>query len=105
MTDEDIVERAGTTAGHFDLYLCRNYPNLHGRGPEEVPGLMRQALEQRGVPPSSIVEIPEGNAVKTALRACRPGDLLVVCCSVRGLRDEWATITSFDPGGAGQPEE
>jgi cyanophycin synthetase len=105
MKDEDIAERAGMVAGHFDLYLCRNYPNLHGRQPDEVPGLMRKALEERGVPPSSIVEVPEGNAVETALRACRPGDLLVVCCSVLGLRDEWATITSFGRGAAGQPED
>ena len=65
----------------------------------------RKALETLGVPPSAIVELPEGNAVETALRAARPGDLLVVCCSVLGLRDEWATITSFGRGGADQSED
>lgn len=94
-TDAEIMDLAGLTAGHFDLYLCRNFPNLHGRRPEEVPALMKRGLTARGVPDSCVIEVPEGDAVGIALRACREGDLLLLCSAVKGLRDEWEAITSF----------
>lgn len=97
LTDQDIMALAGVVAGRFDAYVCRNYPDLYGRRPEEVPALMKRALVDRGVPDSSVTEAPGGDATEVALRACRPGDLLVVCTSTHGLHDEWKTITTFAP--------
>ena len=77
--DEDIREIARVAAGVFDLYVCRRDDGLRGRKPDEVPAMLREALSGHGVRDSAIVVIPsETDAVDAGLRACHPGDLLLV---------------------------
>lgn len=95
MGDDEIRDLAGLLAGSFDLYLCRNYPRLYGREPEEVPALMKQGLLARGVPESHVIETPGDDYVLQALDACRHGDLLVLCASTRNVHREWEQITSY----------
>ena len=98
------MDLAAVFAGHFDLSVCRNYAVLFGRRPEEVPALMKRGLVEKGVAESSVIETTgtARESVEVALKACRPGDLLVLCVTTRGLIDEWNTIKAFSSAQAGQ---
>ncbi|HYC02776.1 MAG TPA: cyanophycin synthetase [Azospirillaceae bacterium] len=77
--DEDIREVAHTLAGKFDLYICKRDDSLRGRGPTEVPDILRTALLEKGVGDEQIRIIPEEEkAVDTALSSARPDDLVLV---------------------------
>ena len=94
--DEDIRNIARTVAGHFDRFICKADDRLRGRGPDEVPQMMRQTLRDGGVEDDRIAVIPdETEALDTALRMAAPGDLLVV------FGDEitrcWKQIIHFNP--------
>jgi len=65
--------------GHFDYFICRRYPGLRGREPEEIPRLLEQYLLEAGVPASAIqLEMNPGKAIEAALNNAKPGDLLLV---------------------------
>lgn len=77
--DDFVRQGAAEVAGHFDLYICKNYRILYGREPHEVPELLRAGLEDSGVDPGSIIRIPdEKEAVRRSLAMGRPGDLVVL---------------------------
>ncbi len=77
--DEDIRDIARTCAGHFDHYICRRDDRLRGRGPEEVPRLLQDALLANGVRPDQIDVLPEEPAaVSHILAMARPGDLVLI---------------------------
>ncbi|WP_377189247.1 cyanophycin synthetase [Ruegeria meonggei] len=77
--DEDIVDGAAALAGHFDHYICKADDRRRGRGHDEVPQLMRQAMIENGVDASAITIIPdEVEAVSAALEQAAQGDLLVI---------------------------
>lgn len=77
--DEDIQEMARIIAGHYDHYICKRDDRLRGRGPEEVPKIIRDTLLECGVSDDKISVIPsEEDAVDAALNMAQAGDLLVV---------------------------
>lgn len=77
--DEDIKEAARIIAGHFDHYICRRDDTLRGRGSDEVPMIMREALLKHGVKEADISVIPEEEkAVDAALSMGEAGDLLLI---------------------------
>ena len=77
--DEDLAEAARIVAGGFDRYICRRDDNLRGRGPDEVPKLLCEALIANGVAPEAISVIPEEEqAVAAALEMAEPEDLVLV---------------------------
>ncbi len=77
--NEDIVEAARIIAGHFDHYICRRDDNLRGRGPDEVPLILKSALLENGVEAAAISVIPdEAEAVAAALKMAAPGDLVLI---------------------------
>ncbi|WP_050606163.1 cyanophycin synthetase [Ruegeria sp. 6PALISEP08] len=77
--DEDIVDGAAALAGHFDHFICKADDRRRGRGHDEVPQMMRQALIDNGVDDAAITIIPdEVEAVTAALEQAAPGDLLVI---------------------------
>lgn len=77
--DEDIVETARIIAGHYDHYICKRDDRLRGRGPTEVPDMMKAALLANGVVDSDISVIPdEEAAVEGALQMAAPGDLVII---------------------------
>ncbi len=99
--DEDILEIATHSAGHFDHYICRRDDHTRGRGDEEVPKMQRQALLDAGVPDSAIEVIPdEVAAVTRALELGEAGDLILI------FGDEisrcWEQITGFQSSGPGE---
>jgi cyanophycin synthetase len=77
--DEDIDQMAARAARTFDRFICKRDDNRRGRGHEEVPKLMRDALIRHGVDASRIDVIPlEPEAVDAALKSCETGDLLLI---------------------------
>ncbi|WP_298849158.1 cyanophycin synthetase [uncultured Ruegeria sp.] len=77
--DQDIVDGAVALAGHFDHFICKADDRRRGRGHDEVPQMMRQALIDNGVDAAAITIIPdEVEAVNAGLERATPGDLLVI---------------------------
>jgi len=92
--DEDVRQVARNAAGHFDHYVCRRDDVLRGRGSDEVPELLREALLQEGVAESAIDVIPsEAAAVDAVLRMALPDDLVLVFGDE--LQRTWNQITQF----------
>ncbi len=92
--DEDIRDIARMTAGVFDYYICRRDDSLRGRGPEEVPEILRETLIQNAVDPACIDVIPdEQHAIDTALRMGEQDDVLLIFGDAIGRC--WQQITGF----------
>ena len=94
--DEDIAEVGRIAAGHFDRYIVRRDDGLRGRGPEEVPHLLRDALLEADVPPERIVVIPdEQAAIEAALCEAQPGDLVLIFADA--ITRSWKQVIQFRP--------
>ena len=77
--NEDMAEAARIVAGKFDRYICRRDDNPRGRGHDEVPKIIRDALIENGVDPDRIEVIPEEDkAVTRALELGEAGDLILI---------------------------
>lgn len=101
--DEDIAETARIIAGHYDHYICKRDDTLRGRGPDEVPKLLKAGLLANGVSEADITIIPsEEEAVDAALNMAEAGDLLVI------FGDDstrcWKQIIYFNRPGGYDPE-
>jgi cyanophycin synthetase len=94
--DEDIAAVARIAAGSFDRYVVRRDDDPRGRGPDEVPRLLRDALVEAGVPASQIDVVPEEPAAVThALSLARGGDLVLVFGDQ--ITRTWNQIVEFKP--------
>jgi cyanophycin synthetase len=94
--DEDIREISQTCAGHFDHYLCRRDDRLRGRGSDEVPIMLRDALLAAGVPHEQVTLIPdEEEAVARSLEMARPGDLVLIFADA--INRTWKQVIGFRP--------
>ena len=92
--DEDIAEIGRVAAGHFDHYLCRRDDETRGRKSDEVPRMLRSALLEAGVPAQKVEIVPdEQEAVGTALRMARPGDLVLLFADA--LTRTWNQVQHF----------
>jgi cyanophycin synthetase len=103
--DEDLAEAARIVAGGFDHYICRRDDNLRGRGPDEVPKLLCEALIANGVAPEAISVIPEEEqAVAAALEMAEPEDLVLVFGD--NIARSWKQIIYFNRAeGEPSPDE
>jgi cyanophycin synthetase len=103
--DQDIAETARAAAGSFDHYICRRDDRPRGRGPDEVPRMLRDALIGKGVPAAAIEMIPdEQEAHQRALSLAEPGDLVLLFADA--LTRTWKQVINFKPDGApGRPAE
>ena len=93
--DEDIVEAAQIVAKGFDTFICKADDHLRGRGPDEVPQMIKKTLMENGIDEAAIQVIPsEADAVEKGLADCQAGDLLII------LGDDttrcWKQIVHFD---------
>jgi cyanophycin synthetase len=94
--DEDVKNIARIAAGWFDHYICRRDDGLRGRGPDEIPLLLRDALLEQDVPAEQIAVIPdEQEATAAALAEARPGDLVLIFGDA--IARTWEQIVSFRP--------
>jgi cyanophycin synthetase len=102
--DQDIQDVGRIAAGHFDRYILRRDDHLRGRGPDEVPHLLRDALLAHGVPASAILVIPEeAAAVDAALREAQAGDLLLIFGDA--ITRSWKQVIQFRPEAPTPPPE
>jgi cyanophycin synthetase len=100
--DVDIREIAMLTAGHFAHYICRRDDDLRGRRPDEVPGMLRDALLEAGIDDAAVeVVVDEQAALQRALELAQVGDLVLVMGDK--ISRCWRQITSFSPSFA-RPE-
>ena len=77
--DEDILAAAKNIAGHFDHYILKADDDRRGRGPDEIPQMLRSELLANGVAEEAITVIPdEVTAIEHGLGMAGAGDLLVV---------------------------
>lgn len=95
--DEDINEIGDIAAGHFDHYICRCDDNRRGRGKDEVAGMLRTRLLEKGVPADAIDVIPdEQGATSRALELAGPGDLILILAD--NIKRTWKQIIYFNSG-------
>lgn len=77
--DEDIIEIATIAAPFFDHFICRRDDKLRGRGADEVPKMLQQALLEAGVDAARIEIVEtETDATQHGLDVAAAGDLLLV---------------------------
>ncbi|MEO1573937.1 MAG: cyanophycin synthetase [Pseudomonadota bacterium] len=96
--DEDIKNIAKAAAGHFDHYVLKADDNRRGRGPLEVPEILKATLIESGLDESQIEIVPdEQDAVNHALSVAREGDLVVVFGD--DVHRCWKQIIYFKPSG------
>ncbi|MCB1032914.1 MAG: cyanophycin synthetase, partial [Acidobacteria bacterium] len=100
--DEDVREIARICAGHFDRYICRRDDVLRGRGPEEIPRLLRDTLVGHGVSEEAVEVVPlEAEAVQRALATAGHGDLVLIFGD--SLTRTWKQIIYFSPEVTAEP--
>jgi len=93
--DEDIIDIAKNTAGHFSHYFCKADDDRRGRGDDEVPLMQQKALLAAGVKTEQITVIPnETEAVDAALSLAKPGDLVMIFGD--NIIRCWKQITRFN---------
>jgi cyanophycin synthetase len=93
--DEDIRNIATIAASHFDHFVCKRDDGLRGRGPDEVPNMLAEALRDAGVADEAIEIIPdEAEAIGHALDSSRPGDLLLIFAD--NLARGWKQVIHFE---------
>jgi cyanophycin synthetase len=93
--DEDIREIASIAAPHFDYFICRCDDNRRGRGDDEVPEMLKDALLEAGIDADSIqVIIDEQQETEAALTMAAPGDLVLVLAD--NIRRTWKQIIYFN---------
>lgn len=96
--DEDVQEIARIAAGRFDHYVCKRDDRLRGRGPSEIPEMLKATLVAEGVPEDAIDVVPhEADAIAAALQMGQAGDLLLIFGD--DLTRSWKQITKFSPNG------
>jgi len=97
--DEDILEMAriiGESKAFSHIFLKRD-DDLRGRGPTEIPELMRKGLVDAGYHEERITVIPdEREAVEAGLRHAQRDDLLLIFGDA--ISRCWKQVTKFDPG-------
>jgi len=99
--DDDVREIAAITAGNFDRYICRRDDILRGRGPDEIPTLLRKGLLEEGVDEDTIEVIPEEEkATQKALEMAEAGDLLLIFGD--NIARTWKQIEDFSSDGSGE---
>ncbi len=102
--NEDYAQIAKIIAGRFDLFICDRDDDTRGRGPSEVPDLMRGYLMDNGVKSEQIQVIPEEHkALEALLGMAQPNDLLLVLGS--DITRCWKQIIYFQPAWSTAKEE
>jgi len=100
--DDDVREIASIAAGKFDHYVCRRDDVLRGRGPDEIPEMLRDGLVAGGVSEQDISVLPEEvAATAAALEIAAAGDLVLIFGDK--IERTWRQIEEFSSEGAVTP--
>jgi cyanophycin synthetase len=94
--DQDMIDLARATAGHFDHYVCHDEDHRRGREEGEVAGILADALRDADVSRDQIEVIPdEEQAVAAILASAKPGDLLLLLAD--DITRTWKQVIYFEP--------
>ena len=95
--DEDIhAIGAVAAAAAPDRYIVRRDDGRRGRGDDEVPTMLADALRANGIGNERITTIvDEQQAIEAALRMARPNDLVLIFADA--LARGWKQIVNFSP--------
>ncbi|HQY63115.1 MAG: cyanophycin synthetase [Myxococcales bacterium] len=94
--DEDIRAIARIAAEAFDFIILRRDDDARGRGPQEVPQLLAEELALAGFPKEQVeIVIDEREATEAALRAAKPGDLVLLFAD--NISRTWKQVIYFKP--------
>jgi cyanophycin synthetase len=100
--DEDVRNIAKVAGASFDYLILRRDDNTRGRGPEEVPRLMAEALVESGVSEDRFRIIPdEQQAIDAALGMAKRGDLVVIFADA--ISRSWKQVIYFKSERAAMP--
>ena len=98
--DPDILSAVRELAGHFDLYVCRNFLVIRDREPHEIPELVRRGLRDAGVANDRIHVVPDAvESVHYALSLGRPGDLVVLLVGSMQFEGVWEILRELKERG------
>jgi len=93
--DEDIRNTAAACLPGFTHFICKSDNNTRGRGPDEVPKLLKQYFIELGVPDENITVFAEETpAITHALETANEGDLLVITAD--DLTAAWKQIINWN---------
>ena len=94
--DEDIhAIGAVAAAGSFDHYICRRDDARRGRGEDEVPTMLVNALLSAGIAEDRVTMIvDEAEAIDAALKMGRADDLVLIFADA--LARGWKQIVNFN---------
>ena len=102
--DQDLADIAKAAAGHFDVYICKADDNRRGRGHDEVPQMIAQALRECDIEEEAIIVIAdEVEAVDAALALGEPDDLVMIFGDT--ITRCWKQIIGFNNNGEPRPEK
>jgi cyanophycin synthetase len=94
--DEDMLELGALASKIFDDIIIREDSDKRGRAEGEIAALLERGVLEAGHPSEAVqVVISELEALQTAMRQARPGDLVVHFSS--DIDKAWQCITSFRP--------
>ncbi|WP_284734408.1 cyanophycin synthetase [Sphingosinicella terrae] len=97
--DEDILEMGRLAAGIFEELYFREDPGTRGRPRGQIMNLLKQGALECGADPDRIRLVTgEPEATEAALRAGRPGDLMVI--TPTDVSAAWKQVCDFAPAGA-----
>jgi cyanophycin synthetase len=100
--DEDVRSIAKVAGAAFDYLILRRDDNPRGRGPEEVPRMMAEALVEAGVGEDRWRIIPdEQHAIDAALGMAKRGDLVVIFADA--ISRSWKQVIYFKSERAAMP--
>jgi cyanophycin synthetase len=100
--DEDVRSIAKVAGAAFDYLILRRDDNTRGRGPEEVPRMMAEALLESGVGEDRWRIIPdEQQAIDAALGMAKRGDLVVIFADA--ISRSWKQVIYFKSERAAMP--
>jgi cyanophycin synthetase len=96
--NEDAWAFARLAAQIFDEIIVREDANLRGRSPGEMAALLREAIQESGVPPAHVhTVLNEIEAIETALDIAAPGDLVVAL--VEKITPAWNVLQARQANG------
>ena len=100
--DDFILGMTRAVAGLFDSHICFDWEDLRGRAPGELPALLARGLLESGVPPATVMVVPEYRAaLHAAFERPDPGDFLVVVNSGDDVLEVAEGYRQADCPGAG----
>ncbi len=89
--DQDIIRQAEILGNAFDSVYLYEYKDLRGRTPGVISSLLREGLA-RGRRVSEVAAVRSDEAIDVALRALRPGDLVLIQADVLEIEETLATV-------------